>query len=70
MAFEPAQNTIENIHEFVSENIGVGYVLDIEKDERALAGSVVIFNGKYNDFTLRKSLEETFKEKREQILNL
>ncbi len=69
LAFEPSQKTIENIHEFVSENIGVGYVLDIEKDERALAGSVVIFNGKYNDFTLRKSLEETFKEKRGQILN-
>lgn len=70
LAFEPTPKTIENIHEFVSENIGVGFVLDIEKDESVLAGSVVIFNGKYNDFTLRKSLEETFKGKREEITKL
>lgn len=69
MAFDPSLETIENIHEFVSENIGIGYVLDIEKDESVLAGAIVMFNGKYKDLTLRKSLEETFKLNRSVILN-
>lgn len=63
LAFEPSQKTIENIHNFVSENIGVGFVLDIETDESVLGGSVVIFNGKYNDFTLKKRVEEVFADK-------
>ncbi len=60
LAFDPTRKTIENIHNFVSENIGIGYVLDIEVLESVLAGAVVIFNGKYKDFTLRKSLGEAF----------
>lgn len=68
LAFEPSQKTIENIHNFVSENIGAGFVLDIEKDESVLGGSVVIFNGKYNDFTLRKTLGEVFENKKGEFL--
>lgn len=70
LAFNPTRATIENIHGAVSENIGIGYILDVEIDESVLAGAVVMFNGKYKDFTLRKSLEETFLTKREEILKL
>lgn len=70
LAFDPTRATIENIHEFVSKNIGIGYILDIEVSESVLAGAVVIFNGEYKDFTLRKSLEESFRDKREEITKL
>ena len=63
LAFDPTRKTIENIHDFVSENIGVGYILDIEVLESVLGGAAVIFNGKYKDYTLRKSLEEVFTNK-------
>jgi len=68
LAFDPTYQTIEKIHEFVSENIGIGYILDIEIDETVLGGSVVIFNGIYKDFTLRKSLEEAFANKSLKLL--
>ena len=70
LAFDPTRKTIENIHESVSENIGIGYILDVEIDESVLAGAVVMFNGKYKDFTLRKNLEETFLTRRQEILTL
>lgn len=70
LAFDPTRKTIENIHEAVSESIGIGYILDVEIDESVLGGAVVIFNGKYKDFTLRKSLEEVFANKNEGILKL
>ena len=69
LAFDPTRETIENIHEFVANEIGIGYILDIEVSESVLAGAVVMFNGKYKDFTLRKSLEETFRDKREEIVS-
>ena len=70
LAFDPTGETIENIHEFVSENIGIGYILDIEVDETVLGGAVIMFNGRYKDFTLRKSLEESFVNKKEEIRRL
>lgn len=68
LAFDPTPKTIENIHKFVSENIGIGYIFDIEVDENILGGAAVMFNGKYKDFTLRKSLEEMFQNKRDEIV--
>lgn len=68
LAFDPSRKTVENIHEFVSQNLGTGYILDIEVDESILAGAAIMFNGKYKDFTLKKSLEEAFANKRDEIV--
>lgn len=64
LAFDPSERTIEKIHDFIKENIGVGYILDIEISESIIGGAVVMFNGKYADFTLKKSLEEVFANKK------
>jgi F0F1-type ATP synthase delta subunit len=68
LAFDPAHKTIEKIHNFVKETIGIGYILDIEVSEDILGGSIVIFDGKYNDFSLRKSIEEAFKTNGKEAL--
>lgn len=61
LAFEPSNQTVENIHNFIIKEIGSGYILDIEVSEKILGGAIVIFNGKYNDFTVEKSLNEAFR---------
>jgi len=43
--------------------LGIGYILDIEISQDLLGGAVVIFNGKYSDFTLKKGIEDTFANK-------
>jgi F0F1-type ATP synthase delta subunit len=68
LAFEPTGKTIANIHNFVKETLGIGYILEIEVSKEVLAGAVVIFNGKYVDFSLKKRIEDTFGTKREEIL--
>jgi len=68
LAFDPTLKTIENIHSFVTNEIGIGYVLDVEVSEGVCGGAIVVFNGKYKDFTLRKSLEEVFANKSLKIL--
>lgn len=70
LAFAPARKTIENIHNFVKDTVGIGYILDIEVSEDILGGAIIMFNGKYNDLTLRKSIEDTFQTKNKEILSL
>lgn len=67
LAFDPTQKTIENIHNFVKDIIGIGYILDIEVSKEILGGAVVVFNGKYSDFTLKKSIEDAFATKKQEI---
>ena len=68
IAFEPKEETIENIHNWVSSNLGEGYILDIETNKGLLGGAIVMSsNGEYRDFSLKKTLEETFENKKEEI---
>lgn len=64
LAFAPTQKTIENIYNFAKDTIGIGYILDIEVSQDILGGAIVMFDGKYNDFTLRKGVEEVFANKK------
>lgn len=63
LAFDPTRKTIGNIHNFVKNTLGVGYILDIEVSEDLLGGAVIMFNGKYADFSLKKTIEDTFVSK-------
>lgn len=67
LAFNPSQKMLENLHNFVEENIGAGYILDIEILDEVLGGAIVMFNGRYSDFTLKKTIEETFANKNTEI---
>ena len=68
LAFDPTRKTIERLHNFVKENIGIGYVFEIEVYRDVLGGAIIIFNGEYKDCTLKKSLEEVYRLKRSEIL--
>ena len=60
LAFDPTRKTIEKIHNFIKNTLGVGYILDIEVSGEILGGAIVIFNGRYSDFTVKKMIEDTF----------
>lgn len=68
LAFDPTRKTIANIHNYVKENIGIGYILNIEVSEDLLGGAVIMFDGKYSDYSLKKSIEDTFKTKANEII--
>ena len=69
LAFDPTRRTIENIHNFVKETIGIGYILNIEVSESILGGAIVIFNGKYSDFSIKKRIEDAFANGKKEILS-
>lgn len=68
LAFDPPRKTIEKIHNFVTDILGVGYILDIEISQDLLGGAVVMFNGQYHDFTLKENIEDAFNNRGEEIV--
>lgn len=70
VSFEPSLNSIDNIFSWVLKNQGTGIVLDIKTDKTILGGTTIEFEGRYKDFSLKKTLEEAFANKREEILKL
>lgn len=70
IAFDPSEKAIENIYNWVSSNLGEGYILDIETNENLLGGAIIVFQGKYKDFSLKKTLENVFSANKEEITKL
>lgn len=68
LAFDASEHTIDNLFVWVIQNLGSGIILDIKKDKTILAGAIIEYEGKYEDLSLRKRLEEVFVTKRDQIL--
>jgi hypothetical protein len=62
IAFEPTESNVNRIHEWVKENIGNSVIPDIVCDQSVLAGAVIIYKGKYKDFSLRRVLEKKFED--------
>lgn len=68
IAFEPTEEILGNILDFVRANFGEQIVLDYEVDKNILGGAVVVYEGFYEDYSLGKVLEETLQTKREEIM--
>ena len=60
LAFDPSDETINTVFNWVAENYGDGIILDIHRDESILGGAIIAFNGKYKDLSLRKRFENVF----------
>lgn len=69
LAFQASQNLIDNLFNWVVKNIGEGCILDIEVDKAILGGTIIVYEGKYTDLTLKKKLEEVFATKRTEVLS-
>ncbi|MBU0569154.1 hypothetical protein KKB40_00040 [Patescibacteria group bacterium] len=70
IAFEPTRDFIEKIYDFVSKNISDEILLEINYVPGLIGGAVMVFNGKYRDFSLKKVFDEEFEKNRGEVLKL
>lgn len=70
IAFEPSQQIMDRIYAWIKANLWQGIIIEIEKQESILGGAIIEFEGFYKDLSLKKMLDETFQDKRAEILNL
>ncbi len=67
LAFEPSEHTIDNLFAWVIQNLGSYVILDIDVDKKILGGAIIEYEGRYEDLSLKKRVEEVFGSKREEI---
>lgn len=68
LAIDPSSVIISHISDWINQNLEANTLLDIDKDEKILGGAVISINGKYKDFSLRKSLAEVFTRKKNELI--
>ncbi|MEK7573552.1 MAG: F0F1 ATP synthase subunit delta [Patescibacteria group bacterium] len=68
LAIDPSSEIISHISEWINQNLEANTLLDIDKDEEILGGAVISINGRYKDFSLRKSLAEVFTKKKNELI--
>ena len=60
-AFAPDYKFILKLKDWVNTNIKKDILVDFEFDPMLLGGAQVIYNGRYKDYSLAKSLDTYFK---------
>lgn len=68
LAIDPSDEIIAHLWDFINQNFGKA-LIDLELNESILGGAVISINGKYKDFSLRKSLEEIFLSRKTEIMD-
>ena len=70
LAFEPTQDFLEKVHDFVSKSVGKKVLLEINFVPKLVGGITVVFGGKYANLSLRKVFETEFQKSRDAMLEL
>jgi len=60
-AFNPKEEILRSVLNWFLENLKKEVVLDIEVDQNLIGGAVVVYNGIYKDYSLRKKFEDKIK---------
>ena len=60
IAFEPTEDAIGRIHNWVKQNLGEGICLNLTIDKKILGGAVVEYKGKVASFTLLTKVDQYF----------
>lgn len=70
IAFSPSDEAISAISAKTKELYGLGTVLEINVQESILAGAMVIYGGKYLDYSLQTKLSTLFKTRSKDIISI
>lgn len=70
LAFEPSEGAIERFYSKISESVGQQVLLDIVYEPQIIGGAVIIYKGKYRDFSFKKVFEAEFEKSRSKILEM
>jgi F0F1-type ATP synthase delta subunit len=70
LAFHPDDATISLFSSWIKSNIGNGLILDIQVNKTVVGGTILVANGQYKDYSVRKKLSQVFQIQKEEIMGL
>ncbi len=62
LAFEPSELVINNISYWARNNLEKGILIDLSLDSSLLGGAIIMYKGKFYDYSLRIKLKEIFQK--------
>jgi hypothetical protein len=70
LAFQPDEAAIGLFSEWVKKNISTNTLIDLQFDKTIVGGALIISDGQYKDFSVRKKLAGRFQIQRDEIMGL
>lgn len=67
LAIDPSQKTLDKLSDTLKKTFGINSVMSISIDPDILGGAIVILNGRYLDYSLRKKLNIVFEARKDEI---
>jgi len=70
IAFQPNEETITYFSDWVKKNVRKDLLIDLHFDKAIVGGALVIADGAYKDYSVKKNLANRFQIQKEDILGL
>jgi len=70
VAFDPKGGSIERIWQWVRKNVGERIILKFTVERSIGAGAIVVYRGKFRNYSLKKLLEDYFEASRGSLVQL
>lgn len=70
IAFEPTEKNLHRLHNWVLDNLGKGIVLEIIVNANILGGSIISYQGKFFDSSVRNKLRNVFRPDNKMLTKL
>ena len=70
LAFQPDEPTINVFSEWVKKNINPTTLIDLQFDKTIVGGTLLVADGVYKDYSIRKALSNKFQLQKEEIIKL
>lgn len=70
LAYEPSEDAIDRFYSFIAGACQRNVLLDIGYAPDIIGGAIIIYQGKYRDFSFKYIFEREFEGEREDILKL
>jgi len=68
ISFEPTEGNIERIHNWILNNAGRNLILEVNRNPNIVGGAIVVYEGEYRDYSLRKKFLDVFSKHKDEFL--
>lgn len=67
LAYEPSESALERIHDRIVKYSRKQILIDLTTNKNIVGGAVIVYKGKYRDFSMKKVFETEMQNAREEI---
>jgi F0F1-type ATP synthase delta subunit len=70
LAVEPTERMVDNLSNWIRKNLGDGVILDFDYNRALIGGAMVVYQGKFGDYSLANYFEKKSDEEKKFIFSI